>query len=199
MGRLEGQYALGQPLRRDLAVAFIDICYTATMRTKAVRICAQCACKYHPQAGRTEQAFCSRRCYLEKRWGARDPGQCAHCCKALKLGSRTRRFCGVACRVAAQVGRVGLRGVIPYGKGGAYLALRQPHHPCADSKGYIMEHRLVMESIIGRFLLPTEIVHHIDENPRNNNPSNLQVMTAAEHTAHHHRGKAKRRTAKRPD
>ena len=49
------------------------------------------------------------------------------------------------------------------------------------------EHRVVMEQHLGRKLTTDEVVHHIDENPANNDISNLQVMTRSEHTAHHRR------------
>lgn len=35
------------------------------------------------------------------------------------------------------------------------------------------------------------VVHHIDHNRRNNHPSNLQLMTLAQHVSHHHKGKGK--------
>lgn len=38
------------------------------------------------------------------------------------------------------------------------------------------EHRVVAEEKIGRKLLPTEIVHHIDGNIKNNSNENLQVL-----------------------
>jgi hypothetical protein len=47
-------------------------------------------------------------------------------------------------------------------------------------------HRVVAEQMLGRKLLPGEVVHHIDRDKRNNNPANLQVFNSqAEHAAHH--------------
>ena len=48
-------------------------------------------------------------------------------------------------------------------------------------------HRIVAEQKLGRSLKKGEIVHHIDGNKRNNNSSNLMVMTQSEHCALHFR------------
>ena len=48
-----------------------------------------------------------------------------------------------------------------------------PGHPGVNSKGYIYEHILVVEKMLGRFLKSEEVVHHIDENKSNNIPNNL--------------------------
>lgn len=58
------------------------------------------------------------------------------------------------------------------------------------SKTYVKEngrhqHRVVMEKKLGRKLRKGEIVHHIDHNKKNNKPSNLQVMTQAQHCRLH--------------
>lgn len=50
-------------------------------------------------------------------------------------------------------------------------------------------HRDVMEKKLGRKLLPTEVVHHIDENKKNNNPNNLLVFkTFSDHNRYHING-----------
>lgn len=46
---------------------------------------------------------------------------------------------------------------------------------------YQYEHRLVMEKKLGRKLRKGEQVHHLNENPADNRPSNLEVVTMAEH------------------
>lgn len=48
-----------------------------------------------------------------------------------------------------------------------------------------LEHRLVMAEVLGRPLRADELVHHIDHNKLNNDPANLVVMTASEHSRHH--------------
>lgn len=56
--------------------------------------------------------------------------------------------------------------------------------PNRETKLY--EHRLVMEEQLGRPLLSSEIVHHIDGKKSNNDPSNLMLMTRSTHIKEHH-------------
>lgn len=71
---------------------------------------------------------------------------------------------------------------------GKYIYIMDMHgHPMADSRGRILEHRYVMSQHLGRDILSTEIVHHKDENKKNNDLSNLELLTYAEHAKLHHR------------
>lgn len=47
------------------------------------------------------------------------------------------------------------------------------------------EHRLIMEKILGRKLNFNEVVHHKDENKRNNSPDNLELKTRSKHSQDH--------------
>jgi hypothetical protein len=66
-----------------------------------------------------------------------------------------------------------------------YRRVRSPAHPKADKDGYVLEHILVMEQKLGRYLQSHEIVHHKDGNRLNNSKDNLELMTRAQHTSHH--------------
>lgn len=50
------------------------------------------------------------------------------------------------------------------------------------------EHRLVMERTLGRTLRSDEVVHHRDGNRRNNELSNLEVLTRSAHSTMHSTG-----------
>ena len=90
-------------------------------------------------------------------------------------------------RTSSEIGRRQTGNRHPYWKGGrrndsGYIAIYQPNHPHAQSHGYVLEHRLVMERKLGRYLESYEIVHHIDGNKKNNNDENLFLTTRKIHT-----------------
>src|ERR1700682_45731 len=66
-----------------------------------------------------------------------------------------------------------------------YVLVWNPDHPQANHAGYVREHRLVAEEILGRFLTRDEVVHHKDGDRSNNDPENLQVFDSnADHLRH---------------
>lgn len=82
------------------------------------------------------------------------------------------------CSLAAQT-----RGSNPNWKGGksyhaqGYVLRQAPDHPRATKNGYVLEHILVMEETLGRYLLPPETVHHRNGVKGDNRPENLELWT----------------------
>lgn len=58
---------------------------------------------------------------------------------------------------------------------GEYIGIHKPDHPYCNSQGYVPQHRLVMEDCLGRYLAPSEVVHHLDGDTKHNDISNLEL------------------------
>ena len=56
-----------------------------------------------------------------------------------------------------------------------------PFYCMAGKAGYVMEHRLIMAKRLGRPLLKSEQVHHIDGIKNHNDNNNLQLVSRADH------------------
>ena len=66
-----------------------------------------------------------------------------------------------------------------------YIEIYSPNHPFRTKRGYVKEHRLIMEEKIGRHLTKDEDVHHINGNKKDNNIENLELIMHSEHTRIH--------------
>lgn len=63
-----------------------------------------------------------------------------------------------------------------------YKKIYAPNHPYCDAHGYVLEHRIIMEQYIGRYLDPEEQIHHKDGNKLNNIIENMEILNRSSHS-----------------
>lgn len=115
------------------------------------------------------------------------PVYCGHCQEEVGSSQRTRIrqvkkgavFCKKACQESywREHGTVNKRG---------YVEVYTPEHPFATKRNRVLQHRLVMEKQIGRFLHPDEIVHHKNGVKTDNDPENLELLIRTAHSTGYH-------------
>lgn len=75
---------------------------------------------------------------------------------------------------------MGLRGVRTKKHSSGYRLEYAPWHPAAHATGFVYQHRLRMEAVLGRLLLPGETVHHKNGVRWDNRPENLEVWCTSQ-------------------
>jgi hypothetical protein len=63
-----------------------------------------------------------------------------------------------------------------------YVMIWAPGHPRTGKSQYVFEHILVMEQLLGRYMLPEESVHHRNGVKDDNRPQNLELWTRPQPT-----------------
>lgn len=94
------------------------------------------------------------------------------------------RFCSVECKHSAATD-------VELVKGTRYIRSRDGYVVVKTGiRKWELEHRLIMERVLGRKLTTDEHVHHINGVKWDNDPRNLQVLSNAEHQRlHDHLGR----------
>ena len=149
--------------------------------------CQQCGGVYERKNGSVTK-FCSRKCY--GRWRSEDPEIHRH---LVEIGGLGRAGWTDESRASYQEKMTGPNnpawkgGVTYFRKHGNYAPIKYVRCPAeflpmARKDGYIMEHRLIVARCLGRCLKRSEVVHHADHDPTNNDPANLMLFSS--NTAH---------------
>ena len=75
----------------------------------------------------------------------------------------------------------------PHWRGGLYKENGYRRINQGRGHGYKLEHRIIVEKIIGRPLARKEVIHHINFNRSDNHPNNLYLFPSnSEHMLYHH-------------
>lgn len=169
----------------------------AENRPNPTKTCPQCGVTFSQcnPAKLSAVTYCSAACGHASRRGRpsgranRIEKQCVICGESFtvnKSRESSAKYCSHKCRIDGMTGvRIKVGGKFR-GPRSAYVMVYLPDDPMANSRGAVYEHRLVArDMVLGRPLKPGEVVHHKDRDGTNNEPSNLQVMTQAEHAALH--------------
>lgn len=69
-----------------------------------------------------------------------------------------------------------------YTKAQGYIKQYCPDHPYCDNHGFVLQHRLVVEAEIERYLEREEIIHHLNGVRDDNRLQNLMIVKARSHT-----------------
>jgi len=132
--------------------------------------------------------YCSLGCYNKSK-KHKNTRSCAYCGRdVLRKDSDIDRtsmsFCNTECTIAYRRNN-GTRTGDVVGDG-SHTWLENGYVVVYNgTKNGIKLHRKVMEDYLGRELLPSEVVHHIDMDKTNNSIDNLQIMTHGKHSALH--------------
>lgn len=121
--------------------------------------------------------------------------ECPKCGQLFRPLRSSSRYCSRACMWACngkhQVKRVQVWWVNKKGYIEGRVVLKD------GTEVHVKQHRWIMEQHLGRKLLKSEDVHHIDGDKKNNDVSNLQVVSHAEHSVMHHAGTRRSAEAKK--
>jgi hypothetical protein len=154
-------------------------------------VCVNCDVEFQDQpsrAKRRKHQYCSRECYDIYRTKTLEK-TCVTCGNTwTAVGAATPRgkrlTCSDACLEVYLVKTRFKPGNIPHNFKGyristqGYFMVQRPVHPLADKSGYVKRANIVMEMKMGRCLDRGEVVHHIDRNKLNDDPSNLMLFSS---------------------
>lgn len=158
-----------------------------------IKICIYCCIEFNTQY--TTQKYCNKKCrnnakakkFFHKKtyslicdWckspfngGRKDTLNCSKDCALKSIAKKLTKFLDIPACLNFSSRKLD--------KNIGYVRVYVPMHPEANSWGYVYEHRVIAEKMIGRSLEKNEIVHHKNGKRWDNRPENLEVMNASDH------------------
>ena len=152
-------------------------------RRKQNVTCQTCGKIFYPRSG-SKGIYCSIPCHNVGQT-KRENRICEMCGMSfeIKPSQHNRRYCSQDCHGRANWQRVQKRShngkpvlLTPSG----YVKVWEPSYP--PRRRWVLEHRLVMEGLVGRSLQSDEHVHHLNRDRMDNRPENLALVGSREHS-----------------
>ena len=176
-------------------------CHHQDQKNNTIKIPYKCDCcckdieLYQYELNTGTKHFCNKDCFHKQQkidcQAKKVPNcNCDYCGKAIymipvKLKRIKHHFCNNDCYVKwlpentkANKNPSWQGGRVKTDEG--YIRIYMPEHP-NSSKQYVLEHRLVMEQKLGRYLTKDELVHHLNGNKSDNHEENLVVTSKIKH------------------
>ena len=119
-----------------------------------------------------------RKVYISKGKPTRD--RCQHCANVLNGKKTPSKFKGKENHPRWKNGITTHDGYVA-----VTIDKSDTYYPMVDRSGYVKRSRLVMAQHLGRCLLPSEQVHHLNGDITDDRIENLQVLSRSEHMKLH--------------
>jgi hypothetical protein len=151
---------------------------------KSIETCAHCGKEFTRYASTRTGKYCSKGCATTARNLTAENPAYRRDISGAKNPMYGRGMIGPANPMYGKIGPANpqWKGGRKVRRDGYVLVIAPDGHPNPSDKSrgraYILEHRLIMEQHLGRYLEAHEVVHHIDENPNNNALSNLRLYAS---------------------